>query len=170
VIDHLSYSTMGMRPCRELAVDMRAAIPTRSYDTMIGIGISGALVVPAMGRHLRKNWALARKSGDGSHAGDTPFEGRIGSRVLIVDDWVDSGATVAVILGKLAEAARQYGRPVPEVIGIFEYQKTRFQNMATLADESGRVSSAWSAYAQGTCAPVAPTVPVASVCDCGCED
>lgn len=167
MITHVSYSHDGLKPCRTLAAEIRAKVPTRSFDTMVGIGISGALVVPALGRHMRKHWALARKSGVYSHAGNVPFEGTIGSRVLIVDDQVSTGATVAVILGKLAEISERYGIPRPAVIGVYRYNDGgAYATMAVLAGRHGRIDEAWSTYAKVSLTPGRKS----GDCDCGCEE
>lgn len=62
------------------------------FDTIVGTGLSGALVVPLLGRGLGVHWAVVRKPGDNSHS-SVDIEGKIGHRWLFVDDFVDSGAT-----------------------------------------------------------------------------
>lgn len=61
------------------------------YDTMIGMGLSGALVVPRLARALGKKWAIVRKE-DGAHS-KNKIEGEIGNKWIFVDDQVDSGRT-----------------------------------------------------------------------------
>lgn len=66
------------------------------YDTMIGTGLSGALVVPRLARALGKYWAIVRKE-DGSHS-TNKVEGKIGQSWIFVDDVVDSGDTQARVI------------------------------------------------------------------------
>jgi hypoxanthine phosphoribosyltransferase len=167
MIQHISYSHDGLESCRILSARIRAKVPTRSFDTMVGIGISGALVVPALGRHMRKHWALARKSGVNSHAGNVPFEGTIGTRVLIVDDQISTGATVAVILRKLTDISERYQIPQPAVIGVYQYNGGgAYATMAVLARGYSQVDEAWSTSAK---VPLTPGRKSGD-CECGCED
>jgi orotate phosphoribosyltransferase len=64
------------------------------YDTIIGTGFSGAVVIPELARRLGKNWALVRKESPyrGTHSG-FKVEGTIGKRWLFVDDMVATGTT-----------------------------------------------------------------------------
>src|SRR5215472_3764911 len=57
-----------------------------SYDTMVGTGMSGALVVPVIARALRKNWLIVRKPGDHHHHGNALAQGHLGDRWIAVDD------------------------------------------------------------------------------------
>lgn len=62
-------------------------------DTLVGTGVSGALVVPYIGRVLDVHWALVRKPTDGSHS-DLLVEGTIGNCWVLVDDLIDTGETL----------------------------------------------------------------------------
>ena len=62
-------------------------------DTLVGTGVSGALVVPYIGRVLDVHWALVRKPTDGSHS-DLLVEGTIGTCWVLVDDLIDTGETL----------------------------------------------------------------------------
>jgi hypothetical protein len=68
----------------------RKVLADVDFDTMIGTGLSGALVVPYLARRLGKHWAIARKDGDNSHA-SWPIEGEVGERWIFVDDFISSG-------------------------------------------------------------------------------
>lgn len=124
MIHNLSHSYRGMRPTASLVRELRIAAEGHRFDSLIGIGISGALVVPTVGRAMRKYWGLIRKDGVYSHANDEHLEGTIGGRFLIVDDFVGSGATVATILNKITLAHGMRGRgPMPIFIGVWQYEK-----------------------------------------------
>ena len=87
-------------------------------DTLIGTGLSGALVVPTLARLMGKYWAIVRKPSDINHSG-MPIEGEVGRKWVFVDDFVETGQTLQLV--KYA-----VGREVPEshYEGTFEYQRT----------------------------------------------
>jgi adenine/guanine phosphoribosyltransferase-like PRPP-binding protein len=62
------------------------------YDTLVGTGFSGALVVPALALRLGKKFVLVRKANDGSHHSGRMI-GQLGKRWIFVDDFVSSGTT-----------------------------------------------------------------------------
>ena len=64
-----------------------------NVDTLVGTGVSGALVVPYIGRVLDVHWALVRKPTEGSHS-DLLVEGTIGECWVLVDDLIDTGETL----------------------------------------------------------------------------
>lgn len=64
-----------------------------NVDTLVGTGVSGALVVPYIGRVLDVHWALVRKPTEGSHSPHL-VEGTIGECWVLVDDLIDTGATL----------------------------------------------------------------------------
>jgi hypothetical protein len=87
-----SYQKTAVFRPGEAIRDARLALKGVDYDTMIGTGLSGALMVPTLARALRKKWAIIRKPDDGSHS-EARYEGTIGSRWIFVDDFVSSGQT-----------------------------------------------------------------------------
>jgi adenine/guanine phosphoribosyltransferase-like PRPP-binding protein len=62
------------------------------YDTLVGTGLSGALVVPTLARALHKKWLIVRKDNDSSHAYNQ-VEGDLGRRWMFVDDLIATGST-----------------------------------------------------------------------------
>lgn len=89
---HVSYSFKAFDEPEALILAARQALKDVTYDTMVGRGLSGALVVPILARALGKKWAIVRKPGDGSHS-TSRFEGEIGRRWIFVDDFIASGNT-----------------------------------------------------------------------------
>lgn len=87
------------------------------YDTMVGTGLSGALVVPGLARALGKYALIVRKPRDGSHACSTA-EGKLGDRWVFVDDFISTGATQGRVLDKIADLA-----PEVEFVGTFCYAR-----------------------------------------------
>lgn len=95
--DHIDISYGYMRPA---LTDLDSVIAQASnllagikFDGFVGIGVSGAIVVPVLGRALGKHWAVARKKDDGSHS-PRAIEGRLGRRWVFVDDLIDTGTTL----------------------------------------------------------------------------
>lgn len=77
-------------------------------DTLVGRGLSGALVVPYVARALGLRWAIARKEGDGSHSTEC-IEGTIGRRWVFVDDLISSGNTLTKTIISVNETADKVG-------------------------------------------------------------
>ncbi len=72
-----------------------ARLATMELDTIVGTGLSGAVVVPMVAVRLGKRFAIVRKE-PSKH--DSIVEGDISGRAVIVDDWVASGDTIRAIL------------------------------------------------------------------------
>lgn len=62
------------------------------FDTMVGTGLSGSLIIPVIARALGKNWLIIRKESESAHSSERG-EGNLGDRWVFVDDFVDTGAT-----------------------------------------------------------------------------
>jgi len=78
---------------------------TQEFDTIVFQGISGALVGPTLADQLDKYLLVVRKETDGSTHSSRLVEGEIGNRLLIVDDFVANGTTVAQIVEKVKLAS-----------------------------------------------------------------
>jgi hypothetical protein len=85
---HASRSTTA-----EIVEHAKQALQGVDYDSLVGIGLSGALVVPIIGRALDKHWLVLRKDSESTHASSSLGEGTLGKRWVFVDDLVDSGET-----------------------------------------------------------------------------
>jgi hypothetical protein len=111
---------IGTSPCldgllaspKEMAGAARKHLDGVYYDTMVGTGMSGALVVPILAREMGCHFLVVRKPGDGhghhlSYPGG-PGEGMLGHRWLFVDDGIQSGETVTRVREQIsAEALRR---------------------------------------------------------------
>lgn len=85
---------------KDVADQMRSQV-TDDYDTLVGTGLSGALVIPPLAEALGKKWLVVRKPEDGSHA-SYPAEGQLGRRWIFVDDLISSGKTKRRVLDAVA--------------------------------------------------------------------
>lgn len=63
------------------------------FDTFVGTGLSGALVVPVVARAMNKRFAIVRKDKAASH-GEVHVEGTIGQQWIFLDDLIATGATL----------------------------------------------------------------------------
>lgn len=78
---------------RDTLIDTaKTAIGRRKFDTMVGTGLSGSLVVPRLADVFGCHWLILRKPGENRHS-MYDAEGTVGKRWIIVDDLIDSGAT-----------------------------------------------------------------------------
>lgn len=91
------------------------------FDTVVGTGFSGAVVVPALALAMGKKFVLVRKENDDSHHGKGRLLGELGERWIFVDDFVASGDTRARVIKKIAESPRNPGDPEVELIGEYLY-------------------------------------------------
>ena len=73
------------------------------FDTLVGTGLSSAVVIPALALRMGKRFVLIRKEGDDSHHGGGRLLGNLGSRWIFVDDFVSSGHTRNRVMQKIAD-------------------------------------------------------------------
>lgn len=92
------------------------------FDTLVGTGFSGGLVIPALALRLHKKFVLIRKEGDDSHHGPGRLLGTLGERWIFVDDFVSSGATRERVIEKITYAANIEGHRTRHV-GNYYYAK-----------------------------------------------
>jgi orotate phosphoribosyltransferase len=90
------------------------------FDTLVGTGFSGGVVIPALALALGKNYVLIRKENDDSHHGSGRLIGVLGERWLFVDDFVSSGATRNRVFEKIRDAALMQGHET-ELVGGYLY-------------------------------------------------
>lgn len=126
---HASYMDPAFGDLADIADNMLNAFDTfdthpkcygaLNFDTIVGTGLSGTLVVPYLGRAFGLHWAIVRKS-DGSHSSNM-IEGEIGQSWLFVDDFICSGNTLI----RVKEIVSRYCRS--EYAGMYEYYHKRFR-------------------------------------------
>lgn len=104
---------------RFMEVSEDCGIP-QDFDTLIGVGVSGAVIVPTLARLLGVDFAIVRKENDGSH-GWHEVEGVVGGRWLFVDDLVSTGATVRRVVRLM-----QKGFPESTPVGAYLYHSKEF--------------------------------------------
>lgn len=73
------------------------------FDTLVGIGFSGSIVIPALALAMGKKFVLIRKETDDSHHGRGRLLGELGNKWVFVDDFVSSGRTRWRVIHKVEE-------------------------------------------------------------------
>lgn len=90
------------------------------FDTMVGTGFSGGVVIPALALAMGKKFVLIRKETDDSHHGKGELLGQLGARWIFVDDFVSSGRTRKRVINKINDAAERHSA-VTEMVGEYMY-------------------------------------------------
>lgn len=90
------------------------------FDTLVGTGLSGSLVVPPVAMALGKHFVIVRKPKDGSHH-NGPMVGWLGERWVFLDDFTSLGRTRTRVLTEIAKAALAVGHET-EHVGDYYYQ------------------------------------------------
>lgn len=90
------------------------------FDTLVGHGLSGALIIPVLAAQLDVKYMIVRKPADGSHEGSLA-EGFLGARWLFVDDFIAEGTTFRAVYQRVHALARHH-RFSTELVGGYFYQ------------------------------------------------
>lgn len=94
------------------------------FDTLVGTGFSGGLVIPALALRLGKSFTLIRKEQDDSHHGQGRLLGELGQRWIFVDDFVSTGRTRNRVIEKIREATTCAARGFESrLVGNYYYGK-----------------------------------------------
>ncbi|WP_280429118.1 phosphoribosyltransferase [Nocardia brasiliensis] len=106
--------------------DAKTVLKDIRFDTLVGTGLSGALMIPTLARALSVDFLLIRKPNDGSHA-RSKCEGRLGEKWLFVDDLIETGETLRRVYHEVGEAATARGHAT-RFIGAYLYESTRYRD------------------------------------------
>lgn len=91
------------------------------FDTLVGTGFSGGIVIPTLALQMGKKFVLIRKETDDSHHGKGRLLGELGQKWVLVDDFVSSGKTRRRVISKIKEALADYGTQ-SEMVGEYMYK------------------------------------------------
>lgn len=94
------------------------------FDTLVGTGFSGSIVIPSLALRLGKKFVLIRKETDDSHHGKGRLVGELGKRWIFVDDFISSGRTRDRVIEKIKEVKDEGGYPIAgsDLVGQYMYQ------------------------------------------------
>lgn len=76
----------------EIVSQAKNSLKDVEFDSFVGTGISGAVIIPILARAMNKNWMIVRKQSDNCHS-YSKVEGELGASWIFVDDLIDSGQT-----------------------------------------------------------------------------
>lgn len=97
------------------------------FDTLVGTGFSGGIVIPSLALKMGKKFVLVRKDDDDSHHGRGRLVGALGEKWIFVDDFVSSGRTLERVKSKIRDACVLNGITT-EQVGQYMYMGAkRFQ-------------------------------------------
>ena len=87
---------------RELVPYAVEILKTFDFDALAFRGVSGAIIAPVLALELRKSIIVVRKTAEKSHLWGRTVQGDNNARrYIIVDDFIDSGATVQTIVKEI---------------------------------------------------------------------
>lgn len=128
---HSGYFDRAFGDIGDIERKMRVCLEGIEYDTMVGTGLSGTLVVPTLARTFGKMWAIIRK--EYSPHSNSLIEGEIGQRWLFVDDFICSGETFQRVQNVINDIkvydwnSSEYPTPFhtfqTECVGVFQYER-----------------------------------------------
>lgn len=104
---------------RAILASARSALANVDYDTLVGTGLSGALVLPLLGLELGKHILIVRKPGERGHSA-SQVEGTLGHRWVFVDDFINTGATMRRVKDAVDVIARSMNFTA-DLVGSFLY-------------------------------------------------
>jgi hypothetical protein len=110
-----TYSSRMLDDPAGIAEELRrsAAEQGIEFDTIVGRGSSGMLIVPVVARILGKRWFIVRKDAEvrSSHDSSCKWMGDLGKRWIFLDDFCASGATFRKVRDGVKEAVEQATAP-----------------------------------------------------------
>lgn len=124
--NHSGYFNKAFGDIDDIAVRMREELKEVEFDTMVGTGLSGTLVVPTLARAFGTLWAIVRKEHSPHSYG--LIEGEIGQKWLMVDDFVDTGETVRRVQRAINEEFLRFPDISTQYVGIYQYERGYFSN------------------------------------------
>ena len=99
---YMDRAVFNLAEVIETAKDRLADV---DFDTLVGTGFSGGVVIPALALAMGKKFVLIRKETDDSHHGRGKLLGQLGEKWIFVDDFVSSGMTRNRVINKIKEEA-----------------------------------------------------------------
>lgn len=100
----------------------KAELEKVEFDTLVGTGFSGGILIPALALSMGKKFVLIRKETDDSHHGKGRLVGELGERWVFVDDFVASGRTRERVITKIADAVVATDLDSTTMVGQYMYQ------------------------------------------------
>lgn len=123
-----SYSYYPMRFLSDVQnmAKVQVMLEGVKYDTLVGTGLSGTLVVPRLAEYLGKDWAIVRKRDENSHRERLVEGTQFGKRWIFVDDFMQYGGTTRRVLKEVSILAERSGFKTT-FVGKFFYNKFEWE-------------------------------------------
>lgn len=115
-----SYMDKALFNLADVIEQAKSDLRNVEFDTLVGTGFSGGVVIPALALALGKNFVMIRKETDDSHHGKGRLIGSLGRRWIFVDDFVSTGSTQTRGIKKIDEAAMLKGHRT-DYVGDYLY-------------------------------------------------
>lgn len=121
---------------KRLIEEARKALENVEFDTMVGIGLSGSLVIPILARAFGANFAIVRK--ERSSHDDSAVVGHIGHKWIFVDDFISTGTSREKVISAISEITQRiskwdestqsytYKKFDTKYVGTYEYKYASF--------------------------------------------
>jgi hypothetical protein len=106
--------------------EAKKALEGVEFDTFVGTGLSGALMIPALSKAFCVDFLMVRKKNDGSHS-EYPCEGYLGERWIFVDDLIATGDTFTRV-AQVVRAAAAWENHQTELVGAYLYERAEFRS------------------------------------------
>jgi adenine/guanine phosphoribosyltransferase-like PRPP-binding protein len=106
------------------------------FETIVGTGMSGGVIIPTLAILLDKSFLLIRKPNTDSHS-DSDGVGFIGESWIFVDDFMVTGQTLDRVYNKIERLAKSAWLPVPELMGAYFYSDEWFKSGDSLRSRYG---------------------------------
>lgn len=116
------------------------------FDTLVGTGFSGAIVIPSIALALGKNFVLIRKDNDDSHHGRGRLVGQLGEKWIFVDDFVSSGKTRRRVIDKIASEVvhyREMGYHAPDSKFVGQYMYVNYSEEGPQFEPEGSAKAGY---------------------------
>lgn len=117
------YFSMAFRP-DDLVKYAERNLDGVDFDTFVGTGLSGGLVVPILAWHFKKFAFIIRKDNESSHS--RAHQGTLGKRWIFVDDIIASGCTRNRVRKEIddliARVSNWQEEAFTEYVGTYLYQ------------------------------------------------
>src|SRR5690554_2716894 len=105
------------------------------FDTVIGTGVSGMLIVSEIGEMVGCHWAVVRQPGVRTHA-KSSISGHLGKKLIFVDDLIATGDTFEYVKEQVSLITDLHEFET-KFVGIYLYNERR---LSTNPHKIGRAS------------------------------
>jgi hypothetical protein len=129
------YFDEAVRDLPGVIEDCKRALRGIDFDTIVGTGFSGGIVIPALAMSMGKKFVLIRKENDDSHHGGGKLVGELGERWVFVDDFVSSGRTRERVITKMADAVVGTDLETTTMVGQYMYRRSQSGRFEYFSDD-----------------------------------